>query len=81
MTAVSTEPNPTTTTTTATDGDDEARAVAHAEAVWRTLSEAVDRVPATDRVPFLIRLALLTALDDDNPERFAALVAEAEATA
>ncbi|MEV0691186.1 hypothetical protein [Streptomyces sp. NPDC050388] len=77
MTAT-TKPAPTTV---AAVQDDEDRAIAHAEATWRTLSEAIDRVGEAGRVPFLVRLTMLTALDHLTPERFAALVAEAERTA
>ncbi|WP_406724884.1 hypothetical protein WJ438_09800 [Streptomyces sp. GD-15H] len=75
-----TEPAPPTDVAAAVQ-DDEDRAIAHAEATWRTLSEAIDRAGEAGRVPFLVRLTMLTALDHLTPERFAALVAEAERTA
>ncbi|MGY3204865.1 hypothetical protein [Streptomyces sp. TE5632] len=81
MTAMTTEPTPQSLQSVAPVQDDEARAIAHAEAVWRALSEAIDRVGEEGRVPFLVRLSLLAALDHGTPERFAALVSEAEETA
>jgi hypothetical protein len=80
MTAMTTESTPPHASAAEASAA-EARAVAHAEAVWHILSEAVDRTPGTERLPFLIRLVLLTGLDQESAERFADLVAEAEATA
>ncbi|NYV72940.1 hypothetical protein [Streptomyces sp. UH6] len=51
----------------------------HAEAVWRSLSEALDRAGEHGRVPFLVRLSILTALDHLSSEQFTTLITEAEA--
>ncbi|WP_019808706.1 hypothetical protein [Saccharomonospora halophila] len=53
------------------------RSVPHAESVWRTLSEAIDAVPESEREAFLTRLVLLTALDHLDTGDLTALVAEA----
>lgn len=47
------------------------------ERMWRTLSDALDAVPADDREAFLTRLALLLALRVADASTFEALVAEA----
>lgn len=60
---------------TATSAPDEA--IKHAESVWRTLSEALDSVPESDREDFLTRLVLLAALDHLGTEELTGLVAEA----
>ena len=48
------------------------------ERMWRTLSDAIDAVAPADREQFLIRLGLLLALDQRDPENLAALVADAQ---
>jgi 3-(3-hydroxy-phenyl)propionate hydroxylase len=47
------------------------------ERMWRTLSDALDAVPADNREAFLTRLTLLLALRSGDPAVFAGLVAEA----
>ncbi|MBA8826525.1 hypothetical protein FHX42_003901 [Saccharopolyspora lacisalsi] len=51
--------------------------IEHAEFAWRTLSEALDSVPESDREGFLLRLALLAALDHLDAGTLTELVAEA----
>lgn len=53
------------------------KSLSHAEWVWRSLSDALDKVPAEDREAFLIRLALLLSLDQRDPAAVASLIAEA----
>ncbi|MDR7304359.1 hypothetical protein [Haloactinomyces albus] len=53
------------------------QSIAHAEFVWRTVSEAIDTVPESDREAFLTRFVLLAALDHLGTDEITALVAEA----
>ncbi|RCW45916.1 hypothetical protein DFQ14_102217 [Halopolyspora algeriensis] len=53
------------------------QSVAHAEFVWRTVSEAIDTVPESDREAFLTRFVLLAALDHLDADELTALIAEA----
>jgi 3-(3-hydroxy-phenyl)propionate hydroxylase len=53
------------------------KSLSHAERVWRTLSDALDDVPAEGREAFLIRLALLQSLHEPDSAAFQGLIAEA----
>jgi hypothetical protein len=45
--------------------------------MWRTLSDALDAVPAEGREAYLTRLTLLLALNQEDPQTLASLAAEA----
>jgi 3-(3-hydroxy-phenyl)propionate hydroxylase len=60
-----------------TDGERSRREPSGGERMWRTLSDALDAVPADAREAFLTRLTLLLAPHARNAAVFAGLVAEA----
>lgn len=63
------------TTETSTRGLEQS--IAHAEFVWRTVSESIDAVPDSAREAFLVRFVLLAALDHLDTDEITALIAEA----